>query len=279
MPGRVVPKHEDRGHAIAMATFAAEWAQPLGEDEFKAILDRHEAIAPDLPRKQAVRGMTINLAPAQSQASAAQAGISGLVFDRLQPNGDPAWMIVVNPTHVGVTCGGSEYSRWTNASARAGQYLSAVLEMITPARPITIIALQYLDEFIWRGDNRDDFVAERLFQRSTRHLVPRVFDTVGLWHSHAGFYNHGRTPVPHRTLNNVNVQILDTDVQRVAQIVMAHRVIVETPIADRPAAMFSRDGLFTSLLRMVHDLDKSVLRDLLIPQMAEQIGLNREAAA
>lgn len=275
MPGRVEAKNGRGGHSITLATLGVEWAQPLGEEDFKAILDRHEAIAPDLPRKQAMRGMTINLAAPQQQASAAQTGISGLAFDRVKPNGEPAWMIVVNPTLIGVSCGGSEYTRWSEVFTKAGAFLNGVLDAM-PARPITIVALQYVDEFVWRGDNRDEFVPNRLFRRETRHLVPAVFDAVGLWHSHVGFYRNSSEPVPHRTLNNVNVQVLDTEVHRLAQVVMAHRLMLETPVADRSAEMFAANGLFSALYGMLHTSDKDLLRDLLIQPIAQQIGLEAD---
>ena len=69
--------------------------------------------------------------------------------------------------------------------------------------------------------------------------------------------------------------MLDTvDQHRAAQIVMAHRVILDNALTDYEEQYFSSIGLLTQLLRHLHDLDKGVLRDLLVPAVAAQIHLD-----
>src|SRR5437762_573173 len=251
MAGTLVPRYER--HAIAQATFAVEWQQPLDEALFKQILDRHGLIAESLPRKQIGRGLMVSLGGYTPVVSGSPTAITTLIFDRVEPDGESNWVVMVNPNQLSVTCNGREYSRWSEISVRASDYLKFVLQTVMPVRPVTVVALQYVDEFRWEGADRDTFTADKLFQRDKKYLAPAVFESVGLWHSHHGFYINGTEPVRHRTLNNINVSVVDTDDQhRAAQIVMAHRVILDNPLTDYAEEYFSAGGLLTQLLRGLH---------------------------
>jgi uncharacterized protein (TIGR04255 family) len=272
MPGRLVPKHGR--HAIAQATFAAEWEQPLDDTIFRQILDSHTAIAAELPRKQVGRGIHISIGRTGATPTTHPSAISNLTFDRVEPDGESAWVVMINPNHVSVACAGRHYTRWSETSVRALNYLKFILRTVVPGRPISIVALQYVDEFLWEGEDKDEFTADKLFRRG-RYLAPVVFETVGLWHCHSGFYLSADDPVRHRTLNNINVNVINTpDAVRAAQVTMAHRVLLSERLAEYSDDLFVEHGLVTMLLRRLHDLDKGVLRDLLVPAMAQQISLD-----
>jgi uncharacterized protein (TIGR04255 family) len=268
MVGTIVPKRQT--HAIESATFAAEWLQPLTEDIFKQLLESKSEIAPDLPRQQIGRGITISLGPAMPASSSGLSGISNLIFDFVKPDGEASWAVLIQSNQLVVVC--REYTRWSEVSAKAATYFRNILRIVMIERPITTVGLQYVDEFGWDGAP-NDFTAKKLFKKSD-FLPPNVFAVTGLWHSHHGFFTTLTAPVPHQNLHNINISVSDVpDRGRITQIQMAHRAKLETPFSEYSDELLSTNGNFFQTLKSSHSIDKGILANLLLPEISNQIGL------
>ena len=101
-------------------------------------------------------------------------------------------------------------------------------------------------------------------------LLPKnIFDTPDLWHSHHGYIDKCEANSPYEVLENINVNMLDTNGQRSIQILTSHRAQLKTPI-------WTYDNFSSGLdqyMPQLHERNKSILRDLLMPEVQAMIKL------
>jgi len=261
-------------HAIKSVSFAVELDGPLDKDAFAEISSLHPKLQQKLPRKIENTGFLVNVNPRIGlQATTPTPEISGIVFDRLMPDGTQEWSLDVSSKHVVV--GGANYTRWNDMWAEARALFRVVLPTVLRSRSVTTIGLQYLDEFKWRG-NRSDFRAEFLFQKGSNYIAPNIFELNDLWHNHHGFFRHCDSPCAHRGLTNINIDVADQEDFRVIAISTAHRALLPESIVDIDTLMGANDstGTLDELLETMHQLNKELLGGLLTPDMQERINLN-----
>ena len=161
--------------------------------------------------------------------------------------------------------------------SEARKIFHVVLPTVLRFRSITAVGLQYLDEFKWLG-NKSDFQAEFLFQKGSNYLAPNVFELNDPWHNNHGFLRHCDNPCAHRELTNINIGVADQADFRVISIVTIHRALLSEPIVATNT-LLGKDGSTGSLdalLETMHQLNKSLLGDVLTKSMQKTINLNAE---
>jgi len=274
MTGHVQPISDS--HAIVSATFAVEWVPSLEQKEYRAVLELHPSLAEDLPRKQITQGFQFNIGPGIASGTVGpqpgEVALSGVIFDRVLPDGNSSWILNVQPALLTVAC--QQYDRWSLVWTKTKRYLDTVLGVLTKGRKITGIGLQYVDEFAWTDGAIENFRADMLFQPN-RYLASHVFELRSLWHLHHGYLDTLDTPVAHKQLNNINVQVIDKSppTKRSAQIVLAHRMTFDEPIDVYAPEMLEDEGVLFKSMKSLHELDKATLLQMLTPEMARRISL------
>jgi uncharacterized protein (TIGR04255 family) len=265
------PYGED--HAIKLMAFAVEFSQPLQPHIFHKILRLHQNLKDELPRKSEHRAVTVNLDPILQGGSSLRGSpdLGGVTFDIVAPTGEQVWALSARPEYLAVSC--TEYTRWADALQKAERFIREVLPVILEEHTVSAIGLQYNDEFVW--DSKEVFNAEYLFDASSKFLVKNVFEVNDLWHSHHGYFVNLDDPAPHRQLNHVNVDYVETEEGRRIRIATSHKALLENPEGDvnvllRPD---SGAGLIPEYMGVMHEANKDILKDMLVNEMAMRIGL------
>jgi uncharacterized protein (TIGR04255 family) len=261
-------------HAIKSVSFVIELDGSLTKDAFREISSLHPKLQDLLPRKTENNAIVFALDPSKGlQTRGSTPELSGVVFDRLMPDGRAEWSLNVSPAHVVVTC--ENYSRWDKVWPRARSLFEVILPAVLRFRTVTAIGLQYIDEFNWLG-NKSEFQAHFLFREDTKYLPPNVFELTESWHNHHGFFQHCTSPCSHKELTNINIGIADRDDSRVISIAAIHRALLSESIVSFDALMGGDESPrhLDEFLETMHQRNKEVLDGLLTASVQEKIGLH-----
>lgn len=264
-------------HAIKTVSFGLEWQEPLQEDLLILLRALHVKVRSQLPRltQHEEIGLRIIVSPAPPvQEAPPRPQLAGVTFDALQPNGDPAWSLVIQRNFLAVNC--HLYTRWKDIWATARGLLLPFVPVLARECGIAVIGLQYVDQFRAVGP-AEQFRAGQVLREGSRFLPPGVFELDDLWHSHHGFFQNLAEPSAHRRLNTIDVDVVGADHERLIQITTAHRALLDQPATDGAALLDHDDGgeLHHHMVDL-HLANKRLLRQLLNDTLCEQINLRDE---
>ena len=263
-------------NAVQTASFGVEWADPLDHGTFEALSILHSAVESDLPRKQEIKGTTVQvILPGNGAATApfvsSNPTITGLLFDAVGPDGSQTESVLIQPTFVAASRNG--YAGWEKTWAKARGLLRPFVTTMLNYRPISVIGQQYVNAFRVEGDV-SAFRAGMVFKKESKFLPGNVFEAESFWHAHHGFFYHSEQPASHRRLSGINVDFTDENGVSIVRITTAHRAYLNQPITDVDAQEV--DGLLDNWANALHDVQKACLKDLLVMDLANSIGLYKE---
>lgn len=276
MPLTVKPYSD--AHAIKNMAFAFEFSTPLQADVLTSLRqgEVHAKLSERLPRFNEQRAVVLNFGAPQLQVPVAPQPLSGLLYDSLKPNGEPSWAVNLLANMLVVVCG--EYSRWVGTWERAREFLAIVLPHILPTTAIGTVGLQYTDEFGGLG-SKAQFTLDGVFNPESRFIPKNIIDVHGPCHAHHGFFSHIDAPSPSRVLTNVNVDVGEDSDRMKINITTAHRCIFSEPVSGTAEQLLAADGVIGRTLDVLHDLNKSVVGDILTADVKAAINFDRPREA
>lgn len=162
----------------------------------------------------------------------------------------------------------TRYDRWVPFRQRLYELLEGLLNQALQVVDLNLVKMEYWDRFVF--DGAPSVIDYGALFRSNSGLVANFYSGMAeLWHSHIGHF----VPSPAHTkrLFNLNVDVFDaTDqggLKRSAAIYsMAQDTISETPPSNASEAV--------PILDDQHKLLKEAMKSVIVPEMAERIGLN-----
>lgn len=262
-------------HAVQNAIFVVEWAEPLRSDELLAMIKlatKYRNL--ELPVMQQQNAFALNLAVGNQLAEKAPTishsqELGGVQFSATPTAPGQSRSITITRQNCMVFV--PDYTRWATVWNDVQKYLAVALSEIAPARPITVIGLQYTDIFQWKDDPAELPLGE-ILSRDT-FIPPHIFDQKGLWHVHQGFIERCTGPLAHARLDNLNVDMLDNGGLRSIQITASHKATLDAPLWQTHGK--NSDQLF-ELFGSLHAANKLVLAKLLTKPVCDKIKLNGE---
>ena len=258
-------------HAIQNVTFALEWGGLLDPSAFLEIRKIH-SIADKLPKVSEQKALTVSLSDGPGGASASPSfDVEGVAFERFSPHGLLSKSLVINRQHCAVT--NNEYTRWIKVWPEARELFGMILPTILQYQPVAAIGLQYTDIFTWRGNN-EDFDLSILFNQESELLPNHIFELKSLWHLHQGYFDEPEIKIDlnYKTLNNININLVDMDGVLAIHIVTAQRVMfIDKEINYEGWA--SKDGVLDMIISKLHDVNKVILSKLLTTEIQNKIKL------
>lgn len=253
-------------HAIQSAAFVVEWAEPLTPNAIEDLAKLKVKFRGLLPDSQPQNVVEFNLTAIEGMNTKVRQELGGIVFSRQSGHkGVPRSLTISKQNCVIVI---PDYSRWDQVWSDVQQYLEIVLEQIGPLRPLSGIGLQYTDLFNWK-DAPSELDVSDIFLRGS-YLPENVFQQKGLWHSHHGFMEAHEDPTPHKRLENINVDMLESSGERSIQIITSHRATMIEPMWQ------SHLKHKTTVLEMfvsLHTSERAMLRKLFAPALCQRINL------
>ncbi|MDD2933876.1 MAG: TIGR04255 family protein [Methylotenera sp.] len=255
-------------HAVQSAVFVLELSAPVLVPQIKAAIECYESsegLRKFFPTKTENRGgisIAINggdIAVEQNQ------DIDGVVFQRLSSDGSLDIALTIQANNISYTC--NKYTRWKETSQQALSMLKEFVKYIFPELSVTVIGLQYIDEFLITGEV-SAFTPSMILNDNQR--VPHaLLSQKGGWHNHSGWFESNEEN--DRNLINLNFNMVPQPENAVFQIVTVHREIKHFPIKSLENLVKDIDLSFEKL----HERNKTLLREILNDETQSTISLGK----
>ena len=253
-------------HSIQNAVMAIEWGGELSIEQLEKLRASAKAILADCPREEQQQSIRVNIAPVQNPMTAPAPEVTGYTFSRFSPNGDIEKQIQINRVNCLIIV--SDYRRWHDLITEVSKLLSVIFCTADASVSVSAVGLQYSDRFVWKGQP-EELKLQEVFQANSPFIAPHSLECSAAWHSHHGYFIVRESPVLHRRLDNMNVNVNDESEGRVIQILTSHRALLEEHIVANQAL----DAVL-SLQDDIHKVNKSIFRQLLSDELLKKINLS-----
>ena len=137
--------------------------------------------------------------------------------------------------------------------------------------PVIALGLRFVDRYTFDGPP-DDARAELLINSRSPHVASQIFEAGSAWHCNTGWFDPDQTD---RILHNLNMASNLVDLSSTVTIEHQATVFLGAPrqsfqtLFDPPGG---QTGLMTALDNL-HEANKDILKEILLPAMLEKIGL------
>jgi uncharacterized protein (TIGR04255 family) len=273
-------------HAISNVLFLFEFSAPLPPHAFASLLEGtelHDQLVEKLPRVSKQQQMMLNIpqGPGVEQFFGAPfpgpfagpfgpAGpISGIAFDRVKPNGEPALSVNIQANALIIVCG--EYVRWAGLWAEVKRYLSILVPWLGDTK-FSALSLQYTDAFKVSFPQGEAQPLTELFCAGNKYLPPTFTSLTDAFHSHHGYFSRPEFGLGGKLLTNVNVNVTETASVFDVQITTVHKYQLFEMFS--PVARGELNDQMNDVFQYLHDQNKLVVGDMLTDQVKDMISFN-----
>ncbi|MBX5181677.1 TIGR04255 family protein [Rhizobium sp. NZLR5] len=250
------PLNED--HAVAGVKFAVVLNQVLHPQAVSAAENAHGIWQEGLPAASA-SDVGVDVGGRQLKAP-------GVLFAFLRPDGTANWSMQIGGNKIEVEC--NLYSRWDRVWMTAGGYLSAALAVVSQAQENLSLMMTELTV-------RDVFVAQnRPYQLSQlikvgEYLPRRVLSDGPLWHCNTGWFDDAQAGT-NSHLHNLNCDAAPANSEVAITMMHFQQKRIQEPLSVRE---LSSKNFLGSEMKVLHDKNKTLLREVLTQEMLDRIGL------
>ena len=231
-----------------------------------------------LPRSAEVRGgsfrIDITNPASPSPLGLMQSDLAGFHFSKVQASGQPARVLQLAGISLSVSF--MDYESWATTIRDALRYLHPVLNSLPlEINPAISFGLRFIDRYTYSG-NPKEARADLLFERGNPYLASHAFEAGSTWHCNSGWFDDA-IYYDDRVLHNLNVTSSLVELSSTVTIdhqatrhLGAPRDTVVALLAPTGGAM----GLVDAL-ESLHDQNKSILGQALLPEMLARIGIEK----
>jgi uncharacterized protein (TIGR04255 family) len=230
------------------------------------------ALVADLPRYEPMNVININIPPPGiSTGSNVSPSIGGFVLSKLKHDGTPSHLFRMMGNGIAVHL--FEYDDWSSTKANALSYLTKALNIIEQSTPhfVNNFFMRTIDRFTFDGAVGDTDPS-LLFNKHSRYLPALSFSCGAVWHTNLGWFEE--KVQGHSVLHMLNIS------SNIIGNVVTMNIDHNGNIALRQMRQKTTDVISPSsgpslseALDWVHEANKSIMIDLLVPGMATAIGL------
>jgi uncharacterized protein (TIGR04255 family) len=266
---KVTPCNDN--NAIKNVAYAFEFANPLPFSIVQEIIEMYRKdpeLSKALPRMQPIEALTFEFGAAGNHSQSPSS--VGVIFDRLLPNGDQAWALVIKSDALIVSC--ATYTNWTEIFSTVKNYIKKIANFLNEQQ-LKAIALEFYDEFNVESLADPEWINE-LFNNSSKYLSANALQQTGSWHLHQGYWKI----IPYKdkhyiSLNNIDLSCLEEGVKNIARI---RHLQKSTGFEFGNLNSMIESGFFEDLFSISHDSNLGLMRDLISHSMLAKIKLEVE---
>lgn len=261
-------------NALLRVAFIIEFERNFSQEELQSVDNNHTDWKSSLPRRSVVKGGLV-LNPQSPQINLDQSVIFGFKYNLFNKDGTVREGLHLQDNKVIYLVG--EYTVWNEVWPKATKILEPVLQLLPESNKVISYSSEYTDLFLVQGDyfNNDP---TSLF-RSDSDLIPKhIFKRKLNWHSHTGYFEEIVTPVLHRHLTRLNIDIRDNNNRQQRELTMRLFHSITPPHKPLSQESLSLPEEITSIgldnFRILHLKARELLKKLLCNDMLEKIGIN-----
>ena len=264
-------------HSIQEAQISLLFLGPFDQQSIQVTRGFVQAeLSAELPRSAEVRGgsfrIDITNPAAPSPMGPMQTDVAGFQFSKAQPNGQPARVLQLAGNSLAVSF--MDYESWETVKGDALQYLHPVcISLPFEQNPVVAVGLRFIDRYTFSG-NPADARAELLLSRGSPHINPHTFDAGSTWHCNTGWFEN---PLEEgdRVLHNLNAA--SSLVNLSSTVTIDHNATrhLGSPRYSTNTLMAPAVGVIglADALELLHDRNKAILAQILLPEMLAEIGI------
>jgi uncharacterized protein (TIGR04255 family) len=230
-------------------------------------------LSDSLPRLAEVRGGAIQIdisnpdAPVPGNISS---DIIGFQFAKVQGNAQPAQTITLSGNVLSVSF--FDYETWIQTRQATSEYISTVLSALPLVQnPVIALGLRFIDRYTFDG-LPDQAQAELLMSQQSPYVAPHVFSAGSAWHCNTGWFDQNTED---RILHNLNMASNLVDLSSTVTIDHQATVHLRAP-RQSTQTLFTPPGEESGLMQALdrlHEQNKEILKEILLPTMLTKIGL------
>ena len=230
-----------------------------------------------LPISAEVRGgsfqIDITNPSSPSPVGSMSSELVGFRFSQVQGNGQQARVLQLTENVLSASV--MDYESWPEARDHVSRCFVSVLRSLPLSRtPVTGFSLRFIDRFTFSG-RPGEAKAGSLFVKENPHITAHVFESGPTWHCNTGWFDTTIGAQGDRVLHNLNVSSQPIDL--FSAVVIDHNATVhlEAPRQSMAALWGPPIGelALVDTLNILHDQNKKILREILLPEMLSRIGM------
>lgn len=254
-------------HAIEVVAFELTFAEPLSRDALTSVDAASREFDELLPAREPMRVGLIKMG--DGGVSFEDRNSAGFQYSFVAPNGVAIRHMRIDEQSIRIER--RDYSRWAQIQKWSMAVLAPILSSVLEATRITHIGLHYSDAF----EQETGVVADpnALFNRDTTLIAPRIFDSTGSWHSHAGYFDTPNNAALDNILERFQVNVTAGDNARVV-ITSSHIGLSSDGLGA--VLLDQNKKLLVDLFDLLHERNKALLSSLLSSNAQQQISLHSE---
>lgn len=265
----IVPVNSE--HAVKVVSFVCELGANFSVEKIRQIIahyDSSSGLRKIFPNKTEGRATSISISP-QGVDVKNDGEINQVILERSREDGSKEFVLTLQGNQINFSS--FQYTRWSDISKEAYAILIEFINLVLPDPGVSVLGLQYLDEFIVSGDI-NSFRASMLFDANSKYLPTHFHDKMGPWHNHMGWFDEDVALQPNKILHNLNINAAQQQEKIVVQVLGAHRYILPAPIINRKEATEAMENKFNIL----HNKNKMLLAELLSEGAQKDIHLEKK---
>lgn len=259
-----------KAHAIEQVIFVVRFDREISEENLGAIRIGLGRI-PKLPNRLPIRNLTI---PIGAAGPADVSSVAGFTYNKLSDDDELEEELRLDKTSIIFKT--FLYKRWVENWGVVRDYLDKLLPFYIKEASVQEVSLVVIDKFLWTSDSNSAKPA-LLLRPNSSHLVPYVYTTPDLWHSHTGAFLH----VDHytRRLKMLEVEYVDLsqkDGTKKRAITIKNAGVDTLGVPGYKALEFDGNSaldFISNHMDQLHTLNKEILREILNDEMCERIAL------
>lgn len=258
-------------NALQRVLFAIEFSREFSETEFSAFGHPSYPWVRELPRRSVSNAVSLQIPT--NRIVPEENKVVGLSYELFKNDGSIKSGLKFDNKHILFIVG--EYTSWNEIWPNACRYLKPALGLALNNNSIVSFAVEYTDLFFATGDY-SRFDARKLLKLGSEYVPPHVFDRTQNFHFYTGFFKTLLDPAEHRVLTRINADLKDGAKrdERELSIVLYHQILARH---DPWGGKLELDGKVVERgldnFSTLHDIDKATLKEILNPNMAQEIGL------
>lgn len=261
-----------RAHAIAEMTAFVEYSPRVQEAITAVSMDRISAAFGGAFAIESTQNHRVQVGPTGHSVTFEKA----FILRKVGSEQSTDWVIRFENTSSAVHC--LNYSRWYQVWPEALEYMMALTTLIGPgAVEVTTFGLRYLDQFLFKGALAEYSLASLLKQ--SKFIHPYAFDSGPRWHCHTGWFaDNSKKAVLNQLYLNGVVPAPEGPTIQETMVSIDHVQILRK--ADQPLdellESFAEGSHLDRLGQHLHSENRSVMLELLQPDVARRINLHRD---
>jgi uncharacterized protein (TIGR04255 family) len=265
-------------HAIQSAAIGIVLNKPISWSSVESIIKSPLDWRRELPAIELAQVLDVQINP--QTGSPTNRLTRGVEFSHKRPDGTASWLLNVLGQEIKVAT--TLYTRWDPTWAKAGDILIGAaghLAMLEKDKQIGVTAISLgVTDFFSTADSQPDF--SELFAPNDR-MPSAILRQRKLWHSYTGWFSERPTG---NVLNQLNIDArTGTDETSNAgvsddriRILIQHNQFFrpQTPIPFDTSHEGELQDVMRSEIPLMHEANKSILKELLTPSMQARIKVN-----